>query len=139
MMFVDANVFVYAFLKPSRKLDDDAIEIKERAKKIIQRIEEGERAATSLVHVSEVANVLEAGMNLARLSELLKTILGKENMLVLEPTRDDYLLALDLAPEEGVGPNDALAIVLMSRNDIHEIYSFDKHFDDIEGIKRIVS
>jgi predicted nucleic acid-binding protein len=139
MIFVDANVFVYAFLSPQRKLEGEAVGIKKSAKNIVRRIEEGEQVATSLVHVSEVANVLEEGMTAPRLSELLRSILGRDNILTLEPTADDYLLALDLAPELGIGPNDALAVVLMRRNGISSIYSFDKHFQGIEGIERLTS
>lgn len=138
MIFVDANVFVYAFLSPQRKLQSHDAEMKESAKNIVRRIEEGEEVATSLVHVSEVANVLEPGMTMARLCELLRSILGRDNILILEPTADDYLLALDFAPEQGIGPNDALGVVLMRRTGISKIYSFDKHYDGIEGIQRLI-
>ncbi len=137
MIYVDANVFVYAFLSPERKLDSHAMEIKKRAKNMVRRIEEGEPVATSLIHVSEVANVLEPGMAIARLSELLTSILGSDNILMLEPTAPDYLLALDLARQREIGPNDALAVVLMRQRGISKTYSFDKHLDGIEGIERL--
>ena len=34
-------------------------------------------------------------------------------------------------------PNDALAVDIMRQNDITEIYSFDEHFNKIDGIKRL--
>ena len=57
--FVDANVFVYEFLKPKRKLQPHEERIKLAAKKIIARINEGETTLTSVVHYSEVCNILE--------------------------------------------------------------------------------
>ena len=41
MRFVDASVFVYAFLKPRRELTPREAETKERAKNIVRRINEG--------------------------------------------------------------------------------------------------
>ena len=52
MRFVDSNVFVHAILKPSRRLENHEAKIKKRAKSILKRIEEGEEAATTVVHVS---------------------------------------------------------------------------------------
>jgi hypothetical protein len=41
LRFVDASVFVYAFLKPRRELTPREAETKERAKNIVRRINEG--------------------------------------------------------------------------------------------------
>ncbi len=70
MKFADANVFIYAILKPRRELSEKELEIKSRAKAILARINEGEEVFTTVVHLSEVANVLEdcAGAKLAALS-----------------------------------------------------------------------
>ena len=57
--YVDANVFVYAFLKTKRNLQPHEVNIKEAAKKIVSRINEGEKVATSVVHFSEVCNILD--------------------------------------------------------------------------------
>lgn len=54
MRFIDANVFTYAILKPRRPLSDREREIKERAKRILRRVNEGEEVATTVVHLSEV-------------------------------------------------------------------------------------
>jgi len=57
--FVDASVFVYAFLKPRRRLQPHEASVKDAAENIVLRINEGEEVATSVVHFSEVCNVLE--------------------------------------------------------------------------------
>jgi hypothetical protein len=45
--------------------------------------------------------------------------------------------AIEVAQEASVGLNDALAYVLMKATDVKEIYSFDRHFDRFDDIKRI--
>ena len=65
MRFVDASVFVYAFLKPRRELTPREAEAKERAKNIVRRINEGERVGITVAQLVEVANVLEKYMGKA--------------------------------------------------------------------------
>ena len=36
-----------------------------------------------------------------------------------------------------MGLSDAIAYLVMKKNEIGEIYSFDKDFDKLEGIKRV--
>ena len=36
-----------------------------------------------------------------------------------------------------IDPNDCLAAELMRREDIKEIYSFDREFDDVGGLRRV--
>jgi len=137
MRFLDANVFIYAYLKPKRGLADEERKLKERAKAIVKRINEGEKVITSIVHLSEVVNILENAMTIGTLSELIKGILSSDNILVLEVSTHDYLMAADLASIYNIGINDSLALIKMRERGIDEIYSFDKHFDEIEGIARV--
>ncbi len=60
MRFIDSSVFLYAYLKPRKSIPDKIKTWKKRAKRIIERINMGEEVATSIVHVSEIANILEA-------------------------------------------------------------------------------
>ncbi len=59
LKFVDATVFIHAYLKPSRKLEPHEKELKKGARQIIERIENGEKVTTSVVHFTETANILE--------------------------------------------------------------------------------
>ena len=137
MRFLDANVFIYAYLKPKRKLTDEEKELKERAKSIIRRVNQGEKVITSIVHLSEVANVLEQAMPIVVLSELISGILNSDNITVAEVSPQDYLMAADLASSYNIGINDSIALIKMRERGVEEIYSFDRHFDGIEGIIRI--
>ena len=49
-----------------------------------------------------------------------------------------YSVAIEIAKKYKISINDALAIFFMQSRKLKEIYSFDKHFDNIEGIKRVI-
>jgi predicted nucleic acid-binding protein len=136
LKFLDANVFIYAYSKPKRMLTEEERKIKKKSQEILERVNKGEAVITTLIHLSEVANVLERAVPVAGLSRLLKGILSTDNVNVLAVSREDYLAAADAAPEQGIGVNDALAVIKMKETGVSEIYSFDKHFDVIEGIIR---
>jgi len=134
---LDANVLVYAYLKPKRKLTDEEKKIKERARAIVGRINKGEKVVTSIVHLSEVANILENAMSMKLLSELIKSVLSADNIRVMETSKEDYLMAADIASTRNIGINDSLALIKMRESGANEIYSFDRHFDEIEDITRV--
>ncbi len=136
--YVDANVFVYAFLKTKRQLQPHEVKIKEAAKKIVSRINEGEKIATSVVHFSEVCNVLDDHLPLGDALLIEKGLMLRENILVWEVSEEDYFKAISVAEEKQVGVNDALAFVLMKKESIQTIYSFDKDLDVFTDIKRII-
>lgn len=136
--YVDANVFVYAFLKPKRKLQPHEVNIKEAAKKIVSRINEGEKVATSVVHFSEVCNILDDYLPFGEALLIEKGLLFRENILICEVSEDDYLKAISVSEDQQVGVNDALAYVLMKKKAIQTIYSFDKDFDTFSDINRII-
>ncbi|RLI79703.1 VapC toxin family PIN domain ribonuclease [Archaeoglobales archaeon] len=132
MKFVDANVLLYAILRPKRKLTEREMEIKEAAKRILERINDGEEVLTSVVHLSEVAKVLEDVAGLAFSISFLKDLMLKKNVVVEDVDRNEYFESILLAGEKGIGINDALAYVIMRRKGIEEIYTFDKHFRNLD-------
>lgn len=135
--FVDANLFIYAFLKPKRKLNAHEETIKVAAKRIATRINEGEETLTSVVHFSEICNILEDHLPIQEANTIEKGLLLRENLTVLEVSEEDYLRALAVAEDQQVGANDALAYVLMKEAGVGKIYSFDKDFDGFKDIQRI--
>lgn len=137
MRFIDASVFLYAFLKPRRSIPRDIQELKESAKRILMRIEEGEEVVTTVVHLSEVANILETRLTKAKSIEYIKTILAKPTIHVYDVDVASYAEAVLIAEKYMIGVNDALALVYMKRLGINEIYSFDRDFDKVEWVKRI--
>ena len=128
MRFIDANVFLYALLKPKPNLPEEVIEKKNQAVGILRRIENGEEVATTVVHLSEVANIIEAKVNLSTAIDFIEELLTAENVRVLSATAEDYIKATIVASEKRVSINDALAYLKMIELDIGEIYTFDRHF-----------
>jgi predicted nucleic acid-binding protein len=128
--FIDSNVFVYAYVKPKREISEKISRMKEKAKEILMKINYGEeRVVTSLVHISEIANVVESLSSISKSIEIIENILNNKNIIVKDVTTQDYIEAVRVANREKVSVNDALAYVIMRNNNISEIYTFDeKHF-----------
>ena len=118
-------------------VSDEVAEMKRNAKAIMRRINAGEKAATSLVHLSEVANILEASMPVRKCHLVMRDLIHSPMISIFEPAREDYVDAVEVAEEVSVGLNDGVAYVLMRENGIEEIYSFDKHFDRFKDVKRV--
>lgn len=137
MKFVDSNIFIYSILKPKRKITESEREMKENAGKIFQRINEGEEVVTSTAHISEIANILEDTANLTFSISFSKELLLKPNISIEHVDQERYIAALVLAEKKGVSANDALAYEIMRERGISEIYSFDRHFDNLP-IMRVV-
>jgi predicted nucleic acid-binding protein len=135
MKFVDASVFVHAFIKPKRELKPHEIKIKQAAQKIVKRINEGEKIAISVVNMTEIANILEAHMSLDEALSIEEFLIRIAKLVSVN--KQKYLEAIKIAKEKKVGLNDALTYVIMLKNKIYEIYSFDKDFDKLEGIQRL--
>ena len=101
------------------------------------RVEEGEEVTTTVIHVSEVANILEARMSLdAR--EILSTLTSLRNLTLLGMTGEAYRVAVQVSNIVNLGVNDILAVNAMKDLDIKEIRSFDKDLDSVPETKRIV-
>jgi uncharacterized protein len=136
--YVDANVFIYAFLKTKRTLQPHEVKIKDAAKKIVSRINEGEKVVTSVVHFSEVCNILDDYLPIEEALLVERGLLFRENILICEVSKDDYLKAISISEDQSVGVNDALAYVLMKKKTIQTVYSFDKDFDTFADIRRTI-
>jgi predicted nucleic acid-binding protein len=135
--YVDASVFVHAYLKPRRELHPGEEKIKKGARAIVARINRGEPVLLSAVHFAEIANILEDWMALRDAQAIQLGLATMDNVRLLPVTRGDLLDALALAAETEVGTTDALAVVLMKREGTTDIYSFDRDFDQFEGLRRI--
>ncbi|MHA1579279.1 MAG: type II toxin-antitoxin system VapC family toxin [Candidatus Freyarchaeota archaeon] len=135
MKFVDSNVFIYAILKPRRKLTERMEELKNKAKRIFQRIIENEKVVTSVVHLSEVANVLEDAVDLTFSISFIEEIYKTRNIQVEQVAPEDYISAALGAKNMHISINDMLAYLIMQRKGIKEVFSFDKHFDNLKVIR----
>jgi predicted nucleic acid-binding protein len=138
MRFLDANVFIYAYYKTKRELTEEQRIMKEKAKEIIRRINDGEEdVVTTVVHLSEVCNILKRAMKLHDLQTFLIGLYSMDNVKIVDVSKDMYLTAIGLMDEFKLDPNDCLAVLVMEREGINEIYTFDKGFDNVGWIKRL--
>jgi predicted nucleic acid-binding protein len=138
MRFLDANVFIYAYYKPKRQLTQNEKQMKENAKKIISNVNEAkEEVMTTVVHISEIVNILKHGMPLDQLTDTIRGLFMLDNVKIMGVTPEAYFAATELGDDLKLEANDALAVDFMRQNDMQEIYSFDEHFNDIEGLKRL--
>jgi len=108
LRFVDSNVFIHAFSIPRRPLTEKEVLVKNEAKKIVRRIEEGENVALTIIHLSEVLNILEARLNLQRALGFLSWIISSENVKVYPVSIEDYEKSMLLAKEKNVSIKDLL-------------------------------
>ncbi len=138
MRFLDANIFIYAYYKPKKALTEKEAAMKEQAQKIISSISQGkEPIITSVVHVSEIVNILKNGMPRDMLTQTILGLFMLDNVTILDVTKEAYFAAVEMGDDYKLEPNDALAVDLMRQKGIDEIYSFDEHFNKVEGITRL--
>ena len=138
MRFLDANIFIYAYYKPKKQLTQKEKQMKERAKQIISNVSQGKEEVTmTVIHLSEIVNILKQGMPLGQLNKIIRGIFMLDNVKIHGVTQEAYFAAAELGQDLKLEANDALAVDIMRLNDIREIYSFDEDFDQIEGISRL--
>ncbi len=136
MKFLDSSVFLHAFLRPRRKLKPEEEMLKKRAKKIIERIDSSdEYVLTTVIHVSELVNMIESWLGLRESLSVLARLLSLRNISIVEVSERDYEEALTISIHYKVSVNDAIAYLKMKENNVNEIYTFDKHFKNLPGIK----
>jgi predicted nucleic acid-binding protein len=138
MRFLDANIFIYAYYRPKKQLTEKEEAMKDQAKKIVSNISQGkEQVTTTVVHISEIVNILKNGMPQDQLTQIILGLFMLNNVKIMDATKDTYFAAVELGEDLKLEPNDALAVDIMRQNEIAEIYSFDEHFNNIDGITKL--
>ncbi len=133
MEFIDANVFLRFFTR------DDPVKA-ERVKALLERAEQGDvELTTSESVISELVFVLSStrlyNLSRERVRMLLHPILSLRGLKL--SNRSVFLRALDLYAETPMDFVDALAVAHMEAQKVTAIYSYDKHFDGLHGIRRL--
>jgi len=138
MRFLDANVFIYAYYKPKKQLTQKEKQMKEHAKNIITNVSRGkEDVIITVIHVSEVVNILKHGLSAEELNAIIRGLFMLDNLKIMDVARNEYFAAIELGDDLKLEANDALAVDVMRLNGVKEIYSFDEDFDRIDGIIRL--
>ena len=129
-VFVDSNIFMYAAGKAHAH--------KEPSVRFLLRIAEGDmQAVTSCEVLQEIIyrywSIKEQDIGMRIVDHIIALIPA-----ILPVTRADILRAKELLIQSPtITPRDALHAAVMLRHQIPTICTFDKHFDRIDGIKRL--
>jgi predicted nucleic acid-binding protein len=127
--FIDSNIPMYAAGKehPSKKPSIN----------LLRRVARGELDAVTdaevfqeILHRFSAIGRLEAGI---RLFDAFEMVIGE----VLPVELEDVVAARNVLEENStIKARDAIHIAIMRRHGISVVYSYDRHFDKIDGIKR---
>ena len=129
-VFVDANIIMYTVGAEHP--------LKKPCRDIVRRITEGEIDAVADTEVFQ--EILYRYWAQKKLSAGISTYNDFRGLvsLVYAITADDMDKARDLLAEfPRLTPRDAVHAAVMHNNDIREIYTADRHFDELPKIRRL--
>ncbi len=132
MPFVDSNVFVY-------HLAADPVH-GQKAKKILENIQGGEKCATSTLIITQVCSYLEWKKKPDAIPIFLSLLKHLTSLDKVETTMLDFEEARSMQSTLKLSWSmwdDIVIAAQMQRLKIKEIYSNDKDFDKIQGVKRL--
>ena len=130
MRFIDSNVFLYTLIGSPKAAY-------ETSRTILKRIEGGEEAVTSLAVLQEVVDWLEYNGRKREVELFLTAVNSYTRMRKVSNRWRDYPKASAESGKAAIDFVDALSLAVMRREGIGEVYSNDKDFDRIAGIKRV--
>ena len=123
-------MFIYFFIKSPKKDFETAY-------RILERIRNGEEAATSLAVIYEAIDWLEYNNRKKEIQGFLIAINSYMSLLKLNVEWDKFMPALREMYDKQLDFVDSLTLEVMKENGITEIYSRDKDFDRVDWVKRI--
>jgi len=130
--FVDSNIFVY-------HLAADPVH-GQKAKKILENIQGGEKCATSTLIITQVSSYLEWKKKPDAIPIFLSLLKHLTSLDKVETTMLDFEEARSMQSTLKLSWSmwdDIIIAAQMQRLKIKEIYSNDKDFDKIQGVKRL--
>jgi len=130
LRFVDSNVFIYVLVKSPK---DDYM----TAKRILQRIEEGEETITNTAVIQEIVDWLEYNNRRREIETFLAAINSYITMKKAKVSWNEIMEAIGDMKKYDLDLVDALTLQTMKKNDVKEIYTNDKDFDRVKEVKRI--
>jgi predicted nucleic acid-binding protein len=128
MLYLDANVFIYAAINTQ--------EIGEKARALLQKIQQGEQqAVTSVLTFDEVFWAIKKRKpELAQ--ETSYALLNFPNLEIIPADRKLTLSALKIINEYNLAPRDALHAATAIASNTDCVVSTDSHFDKIKELTR---
>lgn len=130
--FLDTNVLL-------RYLTRDDEEKARQALELLLRVERGdERVVTSSLVMFETIFTLQRSYRVPRdqIRDLVSPIIEMQALTI--PDKELYPQAFDLYINRNISFADAYNAAYMMANGLSEVYSWDAHFDRVEGVSRIL-
>jgi predicted nucleic acid-binding protein len=131
--FLDSTIFINWFKATKR----DLLKPETSASGfILSRIESGERAVTSSIVKDEVAIWLSRYKR-SKLPDFLDSLQAYTSLTIESSSMEDQVQAERRLGSYPLGYLDCINLAIMSRNHINTIYTSDKGFDRVPGIRRV--
>ena len=130
-IFIDTNIFL-------RYLTGDDKRKYEQCRTLFQRaVEKKVELLTSTMVISELIWTLGSFYKVPKneIIEKVSIIINIPNLKI--PGKNLITETLSLYSQENIDYIDAYNAMFMKNNDCCEIFSYDRHFDRLDGIKRI--
>src|SRR3989338_9639374 len=124
MIYLDANLFVFANFDPSEK--------GLKARKLQREIVSGMNAITSVLTLDEVMRTMIKNKKQVEIRSMVEEIYATPNLSVKDVPSHTALHALDLMEKYALKPRDAFHAAIMRSLGIEKIVSDDPHFDRIK-------
>lgn len=133
MRFIDSDIFINFLVK------EDEIKAKASFELFRRLSSEKEKGITTEIVITKVVNILSSppySLNPGEVRSKLTPLTGVAGLRI--PHKRLVQKALDIFVEiTGLDFTDALSMAYMERDDIEEIYSFDKIKNQVRSIKRV--
>ena len=130
MIFIDSNIFIYAFIDEEHRGD--------ACRDVLDQIAKGKiTAVTTPVVMDEVIWALLKNNKRDSLRGYITNLYQLPNLQIVEVQQNLPLLALAFILEYNLRPHDAMHCAFMKQNEITIIATDDTDFDKIKGIKRM--
>ena len=129
MIYLDANVFIYATLQTGRE--------GEWCRALLRRVTSGEEEAiTSALTVDEVVYQVREDRGLDASVEAGRGLLEMSHLTVAPADTETLWRSLDLSQRTEMFPRDAIHAATALMRDVTDFYSEDRDFDAVEGLRR---
>ncbi|MBI4257335.1 MAG: type II toxin-antitoxin system VapC family toxin [Thaumarchaeota archaeon] len=129
MLYLDANVFIYA------AINQDAIG--DQARSLLRRVQQGKtHAVSSLLTFDELVWAIKRYRSFEDAINAGKAFLLMPGLRLIDVNEDIIALALELMEKHRLDPRDAIHASSAILEDAEAIVSSDEHFDKLKEIPR---
>lgn len=129
MLYLDANVFIFAALNTEEDGDKAVILLKE--------IQQGiEKAVTSALTFDEVFWEVKRNRGIEKALETTEAMLNFPNIEIVPADKETVSLALRIIRKYQLAPRDAIHAATAITEKADFIVSTDAHFDKVKELKR---